>query len=167
MQIYDFEAPLLDNTPQSLAAYRGKVVLVVNVASKCGFAPQYAGLEALYERYKDDGLVILGFPCNQFGFQEPGNAEDIQQFCSMTYGVNFPIFAKVDVNGPTAHPLYDYLKRAQPGFLGSEAIKWNFTKFLIDRNGTVRRRYAPTDTPEAIERDLIALLKTPMPEAMV
>lgn len=158
MDMYTLTIPLLDGTPQPLADYRGKVLLIVNVASRCGFAPQYAGLEALYRRYRDRGLVVLGFPCNQFGFQEPGSAAEIQQFCSLNYGVSFPIFAKIDVNGPGTHPLYAYLKAEQPGFLGSQAIKWNFTKFLVDADGVVRRRYAPTDTPEQIERDLVALL---------
>lgn len=158
MSIYDFSATRIDGTLQSLADYRGKVLLIVNVASRCGFAPQYAGLEALYERYKDQGLVILGFPCNQFGFQEPGSEAEIQEFCTLNYGVSFPMFAKIDVNGPETHPLYAYLKAEQPGFLGSQAIKWNFTKFLVDRDGLVVRRYAPTDTPEYIERDVVELL---------
>lgn len=158
MDMFSLTIPLLDGTPQPFAAYRGKVLLIVNVASQCGFAPQYAGLEALYRRYQDRGLVVLGFPCNQFGFQEPGSAAEIQQFCALTYGVSFPIFTKIDVNGPETHALYAYLKAAQPGFLGSQAIKWNFTKFLVDAEGVVRRRYAPTDTPEQIERDLVALL---------
>ena len=158
MNIYELSANLLDGTPQSLAAYRGRLLLIVNVASRCGLAPQYAGLEALYQRYRDRGLVILGFPCNQFGFQEPGDAEEIQQFCSLTYGVSFPMFAKIEVNGPQTHPLYTLLKAAQPGLLGSQTIKWNFTKFLVDRDGVVRRRYSPYDTPESIEQDLVALL---------
>ncbi len=158
MTIYDFSANLLDGTPQKLDAYRGKVLLIVNVASRCGFAPQYAGLEALYRRYNDEGLVVLGFPCNQFGFQEPGSEAEIREFCSLNYDVTFPMFAKIDVNGPWTHPLYAYLKAEQPGFLGIPTIKWNFTKFLVDRNGNVRRRYAPTDTPEYIERDIVALL---------
>lgn len=158
MGIYDLSANLLDGTPQALADYRGKVLLIVNVASQCGFAPQYAGLEALYRRYEHDGLVVLGFPCNQFGFQEPGSPEEIQQFCTLNYGVTFPVFARIDVNGPSTHPLYAYLKAQQPGFLGSQTIKWNFTKFLVDGDGVVRRRYAPTDTPEMIERDIVALL---------
>jgi glutathione peroxidase len=159
MGIYDITATLLDGAEQSFAAYRGQVLLIVNVASQCGFAPQYAGLEALQQRYQADGLRILGFPCNQFGFQEPGDAADIQQFCTRTYNVTFPIFAKIDVNGPYTHPLYAYLKAQQPGFLGSEAIKWNFTKFLVDHTGVVRRRYAPTDTPELIEPDIAALIR--------
>ncbi|MER3547315.1 MAG: glutathione peroxidase, partial [Rhodanobacteraceae bacterium] len=143
--IYDFETNTLDGTPQKLDAYRGKVMLIVNVASKCGFTPQYEGLEALYRANKDRGFVVLGFPCDQFGHQEPGNAEEIRNFCSLNYDVSFPLFAKIEVNGANAHPLYKYLKHEAPGVLGSEAIKWNFTKFLIDRDGKVVRRYAPTD----------------------
>ncbi len=156
--IYDFEADLLDGAPQRLDAYRDKLVLIVNVASKCGFTPQYEGLEALYRAHKDQGLVVLGFPCNQFGHQEPGDAEAIRGFCSTSYDVTFPLFAKIDVNGANAHPLYKFLKRAAPGVLGSEAIKWNFTKFLVDREGKVRRRYASADTPEKIGKDVVALL---------
>lgn len=156
--LYDFAADLLDGTPQKLDAYRGRMVLIVNVASKCGFTPQYEGLEALYRAHKDAGLVVLGFPCNQFGHQEPGNASEIRDFCSTKFDVTFPLFAKIDVNGANTHPLYKFLKHAAPGLLGSEAIKWNFTKFLVDREGAVQRRYAPTDTPEKIGRDLAALL---------
>jgi len=156
--IYDFEANLLDGTPQKLDAYRGKVLLIVNVASKCGFTPQYEGLEALYRVHKDRGFEVLGFPCNQFGHQEPGDADEIRSFCSTKYEVTFPLFAKIDVNGANAHPLYRYLKHAAPGVLGSEAIKWNFTKFLIDREGSVVRRYASADKPEKIGNDLAALL---------
>jgi glutathione peroxidase len=141
-----------------LDAYRGKVLLIVNVASKCGFTPQYEGLEALYRTHKDRGFEILGFPCNQFGHQEPGDAGAIRDFCSTKYEVTFPLFAKIDVNGASAHPLYKFLKHAAPGVLGSEAIKWNFTKFLIDREGKVVRRYASADTPEKIDKDLRALL---------
>ncbi len=158
MSIYEFEARAIDGTSVSLDRYRGKVLLIVNVASECGFTPQYAGLEALYRRHRARGLVVLGFPCNQFGHQEPGDEEEIRQFCTTRYDVTFPLFAKIEVNGPGAHPLYRYLKQRQPGLLGSEAIKWNFTKFLVGRDGTVLRRYAPTDTPEVIERDLIPLL---------
>ncbi|PDW02041.1 glutathione peroxidase [Candidatus Viridilinea mediisalina] len=160
MKLTELTADLLDGTPQSLADYRGKVLLIVNVASHCGFTPQYAGLEQLYRRYRDEGFEILGFPCNQFGFQEPGDAEQIQQFCSLNYEVSFPIFAKIEVNGPNTHPIYAQLKAEQPGLLGSQAIKWNFTKFLVDRNGVTRRRFAPTDTPEMIERDVVALLQS-------
>jgi glutathione peroxidase len=156
--IYDFEADLLDGTPQKLDAYRGEVLLVVYVASKCGFTPQYEGLEALYRAHRDQGFAILGFPSNQFGHQEPGDAAEIRNFCSTKYGVTFPLFAKIDVNGANTHPLYRYLKHAAPGVLGSEAIKWNFTKFLIDRNGNVVRRYASADKPEKIGQDLAALL---------
>lgn len=160
MSIYDFEATALDGTRVSLGRYRGNVLLIVNVASECGFTPQYAGLEALYRRHRERGLVVLGFPCDQFGHQEPGDEAAIRQFCTTRYDVTFPLFAKIEVNGPGAHPLYRYLKRAQPGVLGSEAIKWNFTKFLVDRDGSVIRRYAPRDTPEAIEPDLLPLLGT-------
>jgi glutathione peroxidase len=163
MSIYEMTANLIDGTPKSLGDYRGKVLLIVNVASKCGFAPQYAGLEALYRRYQNDGLVVLGFPCDQFGRQEFDDPNAIQQFCTRNYGVSFPIFAKVDVNGPHTHPLFAYLKAERPGFLGTQTIKWNFTKFLVDREGKVRRRYAPTDTPEAIERDIVALLRRSHP----
>ncbi|MDR3475784.1 MAG: glutathione peroxidase [Devosia sp.] len=155
---YDFSAPLLDGAPKSLADYRGKVVLVVNVASKCGFTPQYTGLEALWRAHQDEGLVILGFPCNQFGAQEPGNAEEIASFCSTTYDVTFPIFAKVEVNGADAHPLYAFLKHEAPGILGTEAVKWNFTKFLVDRDGKVVDRFGSDVKPEALEKDIVALL---------
>jgi glutathione peroxidase len=155
--VYDFEANLLDGTPQKLDAYRGKLLLIVNVASKCGFTPQYEGLEALYRAHKDEGFVVLGFPCNQFGHQEPGDAREIGNFCSTKYDVTFPLFGKIEVNGVEAHPLYKFLKHAAPGLLGSQAIKWNFTKFLIDRDGNVVRRYASADTPEKIGKDLAAL----------
>jgi len=154
----DFKAITIDGDEQSLGDYAGKVVLVVNTASKCGFTPQYTGLEALYRKYADKGLVVLGFPCDQFGHQEPGNEAEIKNFCSLSYDVTFPLFAKVDVNGSDAHPLFRYIKKEAKGLLGTEAIKWNFTKFLIDREGKVRGRYAPTDTPESIEKDLLALL---------
>ena len=156
--VYDFEASLLDGTLQKLDAYRGKLLLIVNVASKCGFTPQYEGLEALYRARRDQGFVVLGFPCNQFGHQEPGDAADIRNFCSTKYDVTFPLFAKVDVNGADAHPLYKFLKHAAPGVLGSEAIKWNFTKFLIDREGNVVRRYASADAPEKVGKDLSIML---------
>ncbi len=155
---YDFSADRLDGAPENLAAYRGKVVLVVNTASECGFTPQYAGLQELYARYKDKGLVILGFPCNQFGGQEPGDSEQIGAFCQKNYGVDFPIFAKLEVNGDGAHPLYQYLKSSAKGVLGTEAIKWNFTKFLINREGQVVDRYAPTTKPEELVKDIEALL---------
>ncbi|HEY5514014.1 MAG TPA: glutathione peroxidase [Geomonas sp.] len=158
MTIYDFDVTTIDGVQQTLGSYRGKVLLIVNVASKCGFTPQYAGLEELYRRHKTEGFAVLGFPCDQFGHQEPGDETEIRTFCSLTYQVSFPMFAKVQVNGEQAHPLYKFLKSAQKGFLGSEAIKWNFTKFLVDREGTAVRRYAPTDTPESIEKDLAVLL---------
>ena len=141
-----------------MQTYRGCVLLVVNVASRCGYTPQYAGLEALYRRYQDRGLVVLGFPCDQFGHQEPGNEEEIKNFCSLTYDVTFPLFAKIDVNGANAHPLYQWLKSQKPGVLGTEAIKWNFTKFLVDGKGAVVRRYGSADKPESIEADVVALL---------
>jgi len=156
--VYDFTANTLDGRPVSLGDYRGKVLLIVNTASKCGFTPQYEGLEALYKSYGDKGLAVLGFPCNQFGAQEPGDAAEIANFCSLTYDVSFPMFSKIDVNGPSAHPLYQYLKKAKKGLLGSEGIKWNFTKFLIDRQGEVVGRYAPTDKPEAMEGAIQKLL---------
>jgi glutathione peroxidase len=156
--LYDIEAKTIDGGARPLRDYAGKVLLVVNVASKCGFTPQYEGLEALYKKYAPSGLEILGFPCNQFGAQEPGSESDIAAFCSTNYGVTFPMFAKIDVNGEKTHPLYRLLKRAAPGLLGSEAIKWNFTKFLVDRAGKVVKRYAPTDTPRALEGDIEALL---------
>ena len=155
---YDFSAKTIDGEQKSLADFKGKALLVVNVASKCGFTPQYTGLEALYRKFKDRGIEVLGFPCDQFGHQEPGNEEEIKNFCSLTYDVSFPMFAKVDVNGAGAHPLYKWMKEEKSGFLGTEGIKWNFTKFLIDRNGHVVKRYAPTDTPEKIEKDLASVL---------
>jgi glutathione peroxidase len=156
--VYDFTAKTLDGRDVSLGDYRGKVILIVNTASKCGFTPQYEGLEALYKSLGDKGLTVLGFPCNQFGAQEPGDATEIANFCSLTYDVSFPMFAKIDVNGPTAHPLYQYLKSAKKGLLGSEGIKWNFTKFLIDKKGEVVGRYAPTEKPEAMEGTIQKLL---------
>ena len=156
--LYDLSAEQLSGGTQSLADYAGRVLLIVNTASNCGFTPQYAGLESLYQRDQARGLTILGFPCNQFGAQEPGNAAEIASFCETNYGVSFPLFAKIDVNGEHAHPLFRYLKKAAPGLLGSEAIKWNFTKFLINRDGEVVKRYAPTLAPEAIAKDIEALL---------
>jgi Glutathione peroxidase len=141
----------IDGKAETLAKYAGKRLLVVNVASKCGFTPQYAGLEALWRKYRDRGLVVLGFPCDQFGHQEPGTEEEIQAFCSRTYGVTFPMFAKVDVNGAGAHPLYRHLKKEAPGLLGTEAIKWNFTKFLVAPGGKTVTRFAPNDAPESLE----------------
>ena len=156
--IYDFSAETLDGQPAPLGDYRGKVVLIVNTASKCGFTGQYAGLEKLYKRFRDRGLVVLGFPCNQFGQQEPGDAAEIANFCSLTYDVQFPMMRKIDVNGPAAHPLYAYLKKAKKGVLGTEGIKWNFTKFLIDRAGEVKGRFAPVTEPKALESAIEALL---------
>jgi glutathione peroxidase len=157
MSIYDIDVQTIDGRTQSLDAYRGKTLLIVNVASQCGFTPQYEGLEALYRKYAARGLVVLGFPCNQFGRQEPGTEAEIQQFCE-SYHVTFPLFAKIDVNGPGTHPLFARLKSSQPGLLGTEAIKWNFTKFLVNDRGDVVARYAPSHTPARIERDLVALL---------
>ena len=156
--IYDFSAESLDGQPAPLSAYRDKVVLIVNTASKCGFTPQYAGLQALWRKHRDRGLVILGFPCNQFGAQEPGDAAEIANFCSLTYEVDFPMMRKVDVNGPATHPLYAWLKHEKKGLLGSEGIKWNFTKFLVNRKGEAVSRYAPTDKPESLEGAIEALL---------
>ena len=156
--VYDFSARDIDGNERSLADYRGKALLIVNVASKCGFTPQYTGLEALWRDDRDKGLVVLGFPCDQFGHQEPGDEAEIRNFCSTSYEVSFPLFSKIEVNGEGAHPLYKWLKSEGKGILGSESIKWNFTKFLVDRNGQVVRRYAPTDTPEKIGKDLKAQL---------
>ena len=156
--LHDFTADTLEGQPRSLADFRGQVVLVVNVASKCGFTPQYTGLEALWKEYGPKGLAVVGFPCNQFGAQEPGSAEDIRQFCSLTYPVSFPLFAKVEVNGPNAHPVYGFLKAGAPGVLGTEAVKWNFTKFLVAKDGRVVERYAPTTTPAALKADIDKLL---------
>lgn len=155
---FDYTVKDSKQTDYPLSQFKGKVVLVVNVASKCGFTPQYEGLEKLFKKYQEKGLVILGFPCNQFGFQEPGTDSDIQQFCSMTYNVTFPVLAKVDVNGSEAAPVYQHLKSESPGILGTEAIKWNFTKFLIDRNGKVVKRFAPQDKPEDMAQEIEALL---------
>jgi len=156
--ITEFHVKAADGSDADLSAYAGKVLLVVNVASKCGFTPQYEGLEALHRRYADRGFEVLGFPCNQFGAQEPGDAEEIATFCSLTYDVTFPVFAKIDVNGSGADPLYGELKKQAPGFLGTEGIKWNFTKFLVGRDGQVVERYAPTTKPEEIATDIEKLL---------
>jgi len=156
--VYDFSAKSLSGEEIALSKFRGKVLLIVNTASKCGFTPQYSGLEKLHETYSASGFEVLGFPCNQFGSQEPGNAEEIASFCSLTYNVTFPMFAKVDVNGAKAHPLFKFLKRAKPGTLGFEGVKWNFTKFLIDRNGAPVERYAPTTKPEELQKSIEALL---------
>ncbi|HTJ94544.1 MAG TPA: glutathione peroxidase [Pararobbsia sp.] len=155
---YDFTVDDIGGKPVNLDQYKGKVVLVVNTASKCGFTPQYKGLEALYRKYKDQGLEVLGFPCNQFGAQEPGSEQEIATFCETNYDVTFPMFRKVDVNGDSAAPVYKFLKSAKPGLLGTEAIKWNFTKFLVDRSGKVLERFAPNDTPESIERNVAKAL---------
>lgn len=152
--IYQFEAELLEGDIKALADYKGKVMLIVNTASKCGFTPQFAGLEKLYEKYKPQGLEILGFPCNQFGGQDPGTNKEIGAFCQRNYGVNFPMFAKVDVKGPEAHAIFRFLTREAKGILGSQNIKWNFTKFLVGRNGEVLGRYVPTTKPEALEADI-------------
>ncbi len=156
--IYDFSVDDIHGNKVKLDVYKGKVLLIVNTASKCGFTPQYKGLEALYEKLRPKGLEILGFPCNQFGAQEPGSEEEIESFCELNYGVTFPLFAKIDVNGEGVAPLYRHLKKAKPGLLGSEAIKWNFTKFLVDRNGKVVERYAPKTEPESIAGDIEKLL---------
>lgn len=152
--VYDFSARDIEGREQSLGEYRGKVLLIVNVASECGFTPQYAGLEALQRKYAEQGFAVLGFPCNQFGAQEPEGEDQIRQFCESRYDVTFPLFAKIDVNGARAHPLYAYLKSAEPGLLGSEAVKCNFTKFLVGTNGRVVKRYAPTTKPETIQGDI-------------
>lgn len=156
--VYDFSSRNLSGAAVDLAQYRGKVLLIVNTASKCGFTPQYEGLEAVYRQFRERGVEVLGFPCNQFGGQEPGDAAAIGTFCEKNYGVTFPLFAKIDVNGDNADPLYQYLKHAAPGLLGSEAIKWNFTKFLIRKNGTVYKRYAPQTKPEELIEDINTLL---------
>ena len=156
--IYDFSAQAIDGSEVPLDRYRGKVLLIVNTASKCGFTPQYDGLEKLYADLADRGLVVLGFPCNQFGQQEPGDAAEIASFCKLSYDVTFPMFAKIEVNGVGTHPLYKWLKGQAKGLLGSEGIKWNFTKFLVDRDGRVVDRYAPTTKPEAIRADIEKLL---------
>ncbi len=153
-QVHEFSARTIDGDEKPLADYDGKVMLIVNTASKCGFTPQYAGLEKLYRDNQDKGLVVLGFPCDQFGHQEPGDESEIKSFCSLSYDVSFPMFAKVEVNGANAHPLYKYLTTAKKGLLGTTSIKWNFTKFLVDREGNVVERYAPTDKPESIAKDL-------------
>ena len=158
MTILDVSAKSLEGAERSLKDWEGKVLLIVNVASRCGFTPQYAGLEAIYRRYRDRGFEVLGFPCDQFGHQEPGNAEEIRQFCSTQYDVSFPMFAKIEVNGDNTHPLYAQLKTAAKGLLGSESIKWNFTKFLVARDGRVVKRYAPQDKPESLASDIEALL---------
>ena len=156
--VHDFTVNDIHGKPVSLEDYKGEVLLIVNVASQCGFTPQYKGLEALQRKYHDRGFDVLGFPCNQFGAQEPGNEQEIAQFCDLNYGVTFPMFAKVDVNGDKAAPLYQHLKSEKKGLLGTEAIKWNFTKFLVDRKGSVLARFAPNDTPESIAADIEKVL---------
>ena len=158
MSIYKYSAGTLGGEEVSLETWRGRVLLIVNTASECGFTPQYAGLEALYRKYEPQGLTVLGFPCNQFGTQEPGSEAEIGAFCEKNYGVTFPMFAKVDVKGANAHQLFQYLTQAKPGILGTEAIKWNFTKFLIDRNGDPVARYAPQTKPEELKQDIERLL---------
>lgn len=180
MSVYDYSAKTIKGQDQSLSAFKGKLLLIVNVASKCGFTPQYTGLEALYKKYKGKGLEILGFPCDQFGHQEPGTEAEIQEFCSLNYGVSFPLFSKIEVNGADAHPLYRYLRKEQPGhfdeslpgaqrlvshlkanfpeLIGTDAVKWNFTKFLVDQQGKVVKRYESVATPEEIDQDLAKLL---------
>jgi glutathione peroxidase len=158
MGIYDIEVRTLEGAEQKLSQYTGQVLLIVNVASHCGYTPQYAGLETLFTRYRGQGLEVLGFPCDQFGHQEPGDATQIREFCALNYQVSFPLFEKIEVNGASAHPLYRFLKTARPGLLGSEAIKWNFTKFLVGRDGAVLKRYAPADKPESLTADIEAAL---------
>ena len=156
--IYGVQVRAIDGAPTTLDSWRGHVLLIVNVASKCGFTPQYRGLEALFRKYKDQRFAVLGFPCDQFGHQEPGTETEIQEFCSLTYDVTFPMFSKIDVNGPDAHPLYQVLKSEKKGLLGSEGIKWNFTKFLVGRDGNVLRRYGSNESPESIEKDIVQAL---------
>jgi glutathione peroxidase len=160
--VYDFNATDIDGRERSLREFAGKALLIVNVASKCGFTPQYAGLEALWRKHRDEPFAILGFPCDQFGHQEPGNEDEIKSFCSTNYGVTFPLFAKVEVNGSAAHPLYRWLKGERAGILGTEAIKWNFTKFLVDRSGRVVKRFAPSDSPEKIDKLVGDVLAVPV-----
>jgi glutathione peroxidase len=157
--VYDFSATSIEGQPVEMSSFRDKVLLIVNTASQCGFTSQYQGLQALYDKYASKGLAVLGFPCNQFGAQEPGTATAIQSFCEQRFGVTFPLFEKIDVNGANAHPIYQFLTKAAPGILGTEGIKWNFTKFLVDRDGKVIKRYASTTDPKDIERDIAELLK--------
>ena len=156
--VYDFTAQTIDGEEQPLSNYKGKALLIVNVASKCGFTPQYKGLEALQQKFGDKGFSVLGFPCNQFGAQEPGDEDEIMNFCTTHYDVTFPMFAKVDVNGPNTHPLYAFIKAEKPGLAGSKGIKWNFTKFLVDKDGSVVARHSPQTRPNALENDIQALL---------
>ena len=156
--VYDFEALSINGKPVALKKFQGKAMLIVNTASACGFTPQFAGLEKLHESYGPQGLVVLGFPCNQFGAQDAGSNGEIAEFCQLNYGVTFPMMAKIEVNGAQAHPLYQWLAAEAPGLLGSKSIKWNFTKFLVGKDGQVRKRYAPTDTPESLAKDIEAAL---------
>ena len=156
--IYSFEVKTVDGKPTTLGDFKGNAMLIVNVASKCGFTGQYKGLEALQRKYKDKGFAVLGFPCNQFGAQEPGDEAEIKNFCSLNYDVTFPMFAKVEVNGANTHPLYDFLKKEEKGILGTEGIKWNFTKFLVNKKGEVVKRFAPQASPESLEKDIEAVL---------
>ncbi len=156
--IYDFSANSIEGQPVSLSTYKDKVLLIVNTASQCGFTPQYQGLQSVYNKYENQGFAVLGFPCNQFGQQEPGSGNEIQSFCETRFGVSFPLFQKVDVNGENAHPLFKYLTKTAPGIFGTQGIKWNFTKFLVDRSGKVVKRYPSTTKPEDIEKDIQALL---------
>lgn len=158
MSVYEFSAETISGQEIGIGDFANKVILIVNTASKCGFTPQFEGLETLYSELQDQGLVVLGFPCNQFGNQDPGSNGEIEEFCQLNYGVSFPMFSRVDVNGPKAHPLFRYLKKEAKGLLGSEAIKWNFTKFLINKNGDVVKRYASADLPKHIKKDIVALL---------
>lgn len=160
MTVYDFSAKTIKGEEVSLRKYEGKMLVIVNVASKCGFTPQYKGLQALYEKYREEGLEILGFPCNQFGGQEPGSEQEITSFCELNYGVTFPMFAKADVKGDDAHPLFIYMTEQAPGILGMKAIKWNFTKFLVDREGKVVSRFAPQTKPEELEKEIEKLLRS-------
>lgn len=156
--IFNFSVKDIDGTSSSLSRFEGKVLLIVNVASKCGFTPQYKGLQSIYDKFKEKGFEILAFPCNQFGAQEPGNETEIKNFCSLNYNVTFPLFGKIDVNGKNAEPLYEFLKKEEPGILGTELIKWNFTKFLVNKKGEVLKRYAPNVTPESLEQDILKAL---------
>jgi glutathione peroxidase len=158
VSVYPYEVKTIKGQEVSLESYKGEVLLIVNTASQCGFTPQFADLQSIYEKYKDEGFKVLGFPCNQFGGQDPGSEEQIEQFCSLNYGVNFPMFAKIEVNGENAHPLFQHLAKEAPGILGSKTIKWNFTKFLVDRNGKVIERYAPNTSPAKITSDIENLL---------
>ena len=156
--VFDFTAQDIAGKDVDLSQYKGKVLLIVNTASKCGFTPQYKGLQAVFEKYRERGFEVLGFPCNQFGHQEPGDEAQISEFCELNFGVDFPLFGKIDVNGDDAHPLYRHLKEEAPGLLGSKAVKWNFSKFLVNRDGQVVKRYAPTDKPESLAKDIEKLL---------